>query len=91
MLLGVLLVLVIQPGRGMPLAGGAALGCASHPAAAAAPVASAAPGGPLAAMLGVLRSLFPDNLVAAAVRMNILGVIVFSLLFGVAISSLGAR
>lgn len=89
-LLGIVLVLVIQPGRGQPLAGGAALGCGGPgEQAAAAPIGGNDPAGPVAAMLGVMRSLFPDNLVAAAVRMNILGVIVFSLLFGVALSSLG--
>lgn len=86
-LLGIVLVLVIQPGRGQPLSGGAALGCGLDHVAA--PIGSTGPAGPMAAMLGVLRSLFPDNIVAAAVHMNILGVIVFSLLFGVALSSLG--
>ncbi len=103
-LLGILLVEVIRPGRGQPLAGDAALGCVEHPQAPApAPGPSQSmvnssvnggqtgpdmPTGALGALLGVFRSLFPDNLVQAAAQMNILGVIVFSLMFGIALSSL---
>ena len=43
------------------------------------------------ALLGVMRSMFPDNVAAAAVDMNILGVITFSLLFGLALASLGPQ
>ena len=43
----------------------------------------------LTALLGVLRTMFPDNVVAAAVNMNILGVITFSLFFGLCLSQLG--
>jgi hypothetical protein len=35
------------------------------------------------------REVVPDNIVAAAVNMNILGVITFSLMFGVALASMG--
>ena len=40
-------------------------------------------------LLNVVRSIFPDNVVAAAVSGNILGVIFVSLFFGSALSSLG--
>ena len=44
-----------------------------------------------AALLGVLRSMFPDNIAVAAVDANILGVITFSLLFGLALAGLGPQ
>lgn len=53
-------------------------------AAAGSPQAS-----PLAALLGVVRNVFPDNLARAAVDMNILGIITFSLAFGLALAGLG--
>ena len=43
------------------------------------------------ALLSVFLNMFPDNVVAAAVDMNILGVITFSLLFGLALASLGPQ
>ena len=43
------------------------------------------------ALLTVFRNMFPDNVAAAAVDMNILGVITFSLLFGLALASLGPQ
>lgn len=50
-----------------------------------------APGGgsPVQALLGVARAAVPDNVLAAAVGMNILGVITFSLFFGLCLASLG--
>ncbi len=43
----------------------------------------------LTALLNVLRNMFPDNIVSAAVDMNILGVITFSLFFGICLVGLG--
>lgn len=43
----------------------------------------------LTALLGVVTTMFPDNVVRAAVDMNILGVITFSLFFGICLSRLG--
>ena len=43
----------------------------------------------LSALLNVLRNMFPDNIVSAAVDMNILGVITFSLFFGICLVGLG--
>lgn len=43
----------------------------------------------LTALLNVLRNMFPDNIVRAAVDMNILGVITFSLFFGICLVGLG--
>ena len=44
---------------------------------------------PLKALLDVARNMFPDNVAAAAVNMNILGVITFSLFFGLCLSTVG--
>ena len=44
---------------------------------------------PLQALLAVARNMIPDNVVLAAVNMNILGIITFSLFFGLALASLG--
>ncbi len=46
---------------------------------------------PLQALLVVARSAVPDNVVAAAVNMNILGIITFSLFFGLCLSQLGEQ
>jgi Na+/H+-dicarboxylate symporter len=43
------------------------------------------------ALLGVLRKMFPSNVIKAAVDMNILGVIVFAVGFGVCLSGTGAK
>ena len=47
------------------------------------------PVSPLSALLGVTRNMFPDNIALAAVNMNILGIITFSLMFGLALASMG--
>ena len=44
---------------------------------------------PLQALLAVARNMIPENVVLAAVNMNILGIITFSLFFGVCLASLG--
>ena len=46
---------------------------------------------PLQALLAVARNMVPDNVVLAAVNMNILGIITFSLFFGICLASLGSR
>ena len=60
---------------------------------ALAPAAAEAPGSPqqspFEALLNVARNMFPDNVAAAAVDMNILGVISFSLFFGLCLSTIG--
>lgn len=46
------------------------------------------PKSPLDALLQLLRDLIPDNLVGAAVQMNMLGIIFFSVCFGAAVTCL---
>lgn len=77
-LTGLALVQAIGPGRG-----GTGL-----PEAAASPVAERTP---LEAVAELVRGMFPQNLVAAAGEGNVLGLIVFSLLFGAALARIGAR
>ena len=48
----------------------------------------AQPKSPVDAFLKLLRDLIPDNIAAAATDMNILGIIFFSVFFGVALSLL---
>ncbi|KAL4531799.1 hypothetical protein Ndes2437A_g09104 [Nannochloris sp. 'desiccata'] len=48
-------------------------------------------GGATEALLHVARLIVPSNVVQAAVDMNVLGIITFSLLFGWALSSLGPQ
>lgn len=45
----------------------------------------------LTALLGVAHTMFPDNVVKAAVDLNILGVITFALFFGLCLSQLGSE
>lgn len=47
------------------------------------------PVSPLSALLAVVRNMFPENIALAAVNMNILGIITFSLMFGLALASIG--
>ena len=46
-------------------------------------------GGTAEALLNVARQVVPENIVGAAADMNVLGIITFSLMFGLALSSLG--
>ena len=48
-------------------------------------------GSPVQALLGIVRSAVPDNVVAAAAGMNVLGVITFSLFFGACLAALGEQ
>ena len=43
----------------------------------------------MSALLNVVRNMFPENVALAAVNMNILGIITFSLMFGLALASIG--
>lgn len=76
--LGMVLVNIIRPGlRGSAAEGGAALSEAQR---------QAADQTALDAIAEVLSGMFPANLIEAASEGNILGLIVFSLLFGAALS-----
>ncbi|KAK9811983.1 hypothetical protein WJX73_005653 [Symbiochloris irregularis] len=92
-LLGIILVVAIQPGRGEPLEASSARGCLEGQAAASEvrhdERADHEQASALTALLGVVITMFPDNVVRAAVDMNILGVITFSLFFGICLSRLG--
>jgi solute carrier family 1 (neuronal/epithelial high affinity glutamate transporter), member 1 len=74
---GMLLVGAIQPGREFPMA------TASLPEHAATSTAEA--------LSGVVKNMFPSNLFAAATGGNILGLIIFSALFGVVLGRLKER
>jgi Na+/H+-dicarboxylate symporter len=80
--LGLFLVNVIQPGTGVapldPSAPAVAPGEASEDETTV-----------LTTLAGVLMKIFPDNVVEACVEMNILGVLTFSILFGVALAQAG--
>lgn len=93
--LGLLLVVVIRPGRGAAFNDlAASSGCGSSETAQQQAVASTVDGGgstTTQAMLQVARMIVPDNIVKAAVDMNVLGILFFSLLFGWALSSLGPQ
>ncbi|KAL3151462.1 hypothetical protein ABBQ38_012464 [Trebouxia sp. C0009 RCD-2024] len=89
--LGMVLVTVVKPGRGSPL-NGDVVSCGDTQAAAPIPADFAEAvqqRTPLDALLDVARNMFPDNVAAAAVNMNILGVITFSLFFGLCLSMVG--
>lgn len=55
------------------------------------PLASAGERSPAQAIFELVEQMFPDNLFAAAVEGNVLGLVVFSLLFGVALSMSGPK
>lgn len=81
-LTGIILVNLIQPGVGSePL----------RPAAGELPASLQDPKGALEAMLEVVRGMFPPNLVEAAVSMNVLGLIIFSIVLGAVLSTMGER
>jgi DAACS family dicarboxylate/amino acid:cation (Na+ or H+) symporter len=76
-LIGVTLVNAIGPGRGLPEEVRAAAASGAAPAAAKAPETSA---------VDFLVAMVPDNVVKAAANGDMLAVIVFSLLFGIALA-----
>lgn len=81
--LGIALVSLIRPGEiGTQAAAGAA---------AKLPGALAEPKGALASLLQVVEGMFPPNLFKAAVEMQVLGLIVFSLVLGAVLSTMGDR
>eukprot|EP00887_Chlorella_sp_A99_P001057 scaffold14.g1057.t1 len=90
--LGILVVVVVRPGRGSPLdhiapAGG---GCHAREQRTVATQSShVEQQSATTALLNVARQVVPDNIAEAAVDTNVLGIITFSLMFGVALSSLG--
>ncbi|KAL4419638.1 hypothetical protein ABPG77_008579 [Micractinium sp. CCAP 211/92] len=94
-LVGILLVVAVHPGRGAPFDHIGAAGSGSCHDDEAKRVAEHANSTlqhratTTEALLNVARQVVPDNIVAAAVDMNVLGIITFSLMFGLALSSLG--
>lgn len=95
-LVGIALVVLVHPGRGAPfdrIASAASGGC--HKAEAKKVAEHTKEHSELRmstteALLSVARQVVPDNIVGAAVDMNVLGIITFSLMFGLALSSLGS-
>eukprot|EP00891_Asterochloris_glomerata_P009609 jgi/Astpho2/9609/e_gw1.00146.72.1_t len=82
-LLGVVLGAIARPGRGRPFElGGQSSGCL------ALTTVPAPPKSPLEAVIELLRSMVPDNIVGAAADMNVLGVMMVSLAFGLALSGM---
>ncbi|MCF6227222.1 MAG: dicarboxylate/amino acid:cation symporter, partial [Planctomycetes bacterium] len=79
--IGIILVNVIQPGfAGVE---------AATVTAADLPQSLKEPKGALESMLQVIKGMFPQNLVGAAADMNVLGLIVFSIVLGGVLSTMG--
>ncbi|PNW77902.1 hypothetical protein CHLRE_10g456400v5 [Chlamydomonas reinhardtii] len=90
--LGIAIVNIVRPGRGSPfdqLDSGEGSCHAANQKTVASHAASTGQHSPVEAFLGVIKSAFPDNVFAAAVNMNVLGIITVSLLMGAALSSMG--
>ncbi|KAG2449467.1 hypothetical protein HYH02_005612 [Chlamydomonas schloesseri] len=90
--LGIAIVNIVRPGRGSPfdqLDSGEGSCHAANQQKVASHAASSSQHSPVEAFLGVIKSAFPDNVFAAAVNMNVLGIITVSLLMGAALSSMG--
>jgi len=81
--LGVFLVTTIRPGEGGPQA--------AEGAAEKLPGALSEPKGALESLLQVIEGIFPPNLIGAAVEMQVLGLIMFSVLLGAVLSTMGER
>ncbi|MEE9312759.1 MAG: dicarboxylate/amino acid:cation symporter [Planctomycetota bacterium] len=81
-MIGIILVSVIQPGS-------AGVEAAAAGAADALPQSLKEPKGALESMLQVIKGMFPQNLVGAAANMNVLGLIVFSIVLGGVLSTMG--
>lgn len=92
---GIALVVAMHPGRGAPfdaIASGAG-GCRKAHAKKVAQEAAGAQAqrkSTTEALMDVARQVVPENVVGAAVDTNVLGLITFSLMFGLALSSLGS-
>lgn len=78
--LGILVVTIIKPGRGKPFSG-------AHRDNA--PGKDAKDKDILDAVFDILRSLFPSNVVKSAADMNILGIITASIMFGLGLAAQG--
>lgn len=81
-LTGILLVNLIEPG---------VVGASVPDDVSKLPKSLQEPKGALEAMLDVVRGMFPDNLLRAGVEMNVLGLIVFSIVLGAVLSTMGER
>ncbi|MBZ0136019.1 MAG: dicarboxylate/amino acid:cation symporter [Planctomycetes bacterium] len=81
-LTGILLVNIIEPG---------VVGASVPENVSALPQSLQQPKGALEAILDVVRGMFPDNLIAAGAGMNVLGLIVFSIVLGAVLSTMGER
>jgi len=102
-MVGLFLVVVIQPGRNAPFDRmSTASGCVQGGVESAhvdeqnhsQSLVNEEVEGPAStgeALLQVVRMIVPDNITKAAIDMNVLGIITFSLLFGWALSSLGPQ
>lgn len=80
-LLGIILVNLIQPGAGAE----------NLQAAGELPQSLREPKGALESLLQVVKGMFPPNLVQAGAEMNVLGLIVFSVVLGAVLSTMGER
>ena len=81
-LTGIILVNLIQPGSA---------GAEIVTDVASLPKSLQEPKGALVSLLDVVRGMFPSNLFEAAVNMNVLGLIVFSVVLGAVLSTMGER
>lgn len=81
-LTGIILVNVIKPGKA---------GAGVPEDVSDLPQSLQEPKGALEAMLDVVRGMFPDNLIAAGAEMNVLGLIIFSVVLGAVLSTMGER
>lgn len=81
-LTGIILVNLIKPGK---------VGASVPEDVSDLPQSLQEPKGALEAMLDVVRGMFPDNIVAAGAEMNVLGLIVFSIVLGAVLSTMGER
>ncbi|MCZ7607226.1 MAG: dicarboxylate/amino acid:cation symporter [Planctomycetota bacterium] len=80
-LLGIILVNLIQPGAGAE----------NLQAAGELPQSLREPKGALESLLQVVKGMFPPNLIQAGAEMNVLGLIVFSVVLGAVLSTMGER
>ncbi|GIL53007.1 hypothetical protein Vafri_8717 [Volvox africanus] len=91
--LGIVIVNIIRPGRGSPFdqfdAGEGSCHAANKQKVASHTASGGQHNSPVEAFLGVIKSAFPDNIFQAAATMNVLGIITVSLLMGAALSSMG--
>ncbi|NUQ35599.1 MAG: dicarboxylate/amino acid:cation symporter [Planctomycetaceae bacterium] len=91
-LLGVALVTTIQPGAGVdPEAVRGTIGSASSESAIIKTVTTEQSKPVIDRILDVIRELVPSNLVEAALELKMLGLIAFSLIFGIALTMVGER